>query len=116
MRTPAESSRIQRSSSFHRALNGWTPGQAYAWYAQRITGGQPATDPSRLDWIVLCNIASASLAVDAAYLEQALRDGSPDLERRKVGHLDHYVAHTAVKVLADPHVMAARRELAARSL
>ena len=63
-----------------------------------------------------CNLASANLAVDQAFLEQALRDGSPDLARRKGGHLEHYVSHTAAKVLGDPHVMAARKELSARIL
>jgi len=85
-----------------------TPGETYAFYATRIIARYPSTDASRLDWMVCRDIASASLAVDEHYLEQALLEGSPRLAERKAGHVENYVAHTARKVMSNAHVIAAR--------
>jgi len=66
---------------------------------------------SRLDWMVCRDLATGSLAVDATYLEQALREGSPNLAQRKAGHVDDYVARTAAKVMRDAKVIDARAGL-----
>lgn len=87
------------------------PGAAYAAAAERIMARYPQGDLSRLDWMVLRDLASASLAVDAAYLEQALREGSPQLAERKAGHVDDYVSRTAAKVMRDAKVIDARAGL-----
>lgn len=84
------------------------PSAAYAAAAERIVARYPTVDLSRLDWMVCRDLASASLAVDAAYLEQALRQGSPHLAERKAGHVDDYVARTAAKVMRDARVVDAR--------
>lgn len=91
-----------------------TPGEVYMHYAAAILPRYPMPDYSRLDWMVCCDIASSNLAVDEAYLEQALREGSPSLaDVRKRGHVDDYVARTARKVMRDPDVVAARQRLLA---
>jgi hypothetical protein len=90
-----------------------TPGEVYAHYAARILPRYPNPDVSKLDWIVCCDMASNNLAIDARYLEQALREGSPRLaEERKRGHVDDYVARTARNVMDDADVIAARGRLA----
>lgn len=95
------------------ALHGLrTPGVAYAHTAERIMARYPNTDLSRLDWMVCRDLASANLAVDEQYLQQALREGSPHLAERKAGHIDDYVARTAAKVMRDAHVLDARAGLA----
>jgi hypothetical protein len=87
------------------------PGAAYAAVAGRIMARYPQVDLSRLDWMVCRDLASASLAVDVNYLEQALREGSPNLAQRKAGHIDDYVARTAAKVMRDAKVLGARAGL-----
>jgi hypothetical protein len=89
-----------------------SPGAAYALSAERIMARYPKADVSRLDWMVCRDLAAASLAVDEQYLQQALREGSPQLAERKAGHVDDYVARTASKVMHDADVVAAREQLA----
>ena len=90
-----------------------TPGEVYAHYAARILPRYPNPDVSKLDWMVCCDMASNNLAIDARYLEQALREGSPRLaEERKRGHVDDYVARTARNVMQDADVVDARGRLA----
>jgi len=88
------------------------PGVSYALRAEALFKRCGDIDYSRLDWMVCRDLAGASLAVDQEYLEQALRDGSPHLAERKVGHIDEYVRRTAEKVLRDPLVTARRSPLA----
>ncbi len=90
---------------------GRTPGDAYAYYAARITARHGAADVSRLDWGV-CKAIACTTLVEQAYLEQAIREGSPGLQERKVGHVEDYIARTARKVLQDSDVVAARERLA----
>jgi RepB DNA-primase from phage plasmid len=90
-----------------------TPGEVYAHYAAQILPRFPHPDYSKLDWMVCRDMASNDLGVDAGYLEQALREGSPYLaEQRKRGHVDDYVALTASNVMKDADVIAARARLA----
>ena len=93
-----------------------SPGDAYTAAAERIMARYPSADLSRLDWMVCRDLASGSLAVDEQYLQQALREGSPNLAERKAGHVDDYVARTAAKVMRDATVLDARERLAARAL
>jgi hypothetical protein len=61
--------------------------------------------------MVCRDLASRSLAVGERYLEQALRDGSPQLGERKAGHVDDYVMRTVQKVMRNPDVIDARQRL-----
>lgn len=89
-----------------------TPGEVYRQYAERLLARYPAPDWSRIDWMVLKDIASNNRAIDAQYLEQALREGSPDLgDTRKRGHVDDYIRRTVQKVMSDPDVIHARQRL-----
>jgi hypothetical protein len=87
------------------------PGENYTRHAQWLLARYSDTDYSRLDWMVCRDIAASSPAIDRAYLEEALCQGSPELSERKVGHVDDYVRRTAEKVLRDPHVVARRAAL-----
>jgi hypothetical protein len=87
------------------------PGVSYTQHARSLLERYPDTDYSRLDWMVCRDIALSSPAVDQAYFEQALREGSPHLAERKVGHVDEYIRHTAAKVLVDPLVATTRGRL-----
>lgn len=101
-----------RATPVFPAANGLQPpGAAYAGAAERIVARYPQADMSRIDWMVCRDLASVNPAVDAQYLEQALREGSPHLAQRKAGHVDDYVTRTAAKVMRDPEVGAARRSL-----
>jgi RepB DNA-primase from phage plasmid len=102
--------RIQPVTSAPGGLR--SPGAAYALSAEWMLARYPKTDLSRLDWMVCRDLASGSLAVDEQYLQRALREGSPHLAERKVGHVDDYVARTASKVMRDATVLSARKRLA----
>ncbi len=107
--TAETASPVPLATAAHHGLR--TPGAAYALTAERIMARYPNTDLSRLDWMVCRDLASANLAVDEQYLQQALREGSPHLAERKAGHIDDYVARTAAKVMRDAHVLDARAGL-----
>jgi len=89
-----------------------SPRVAYLYHAERIRARYSAIDYSRLDWSVCKAIACSTPEADQAYLEEAMREGSPGLEERKAGHVEDYVRRTARKVLQDAEVVAARGRLA----
>jgi hypothetical protein len=68
-------------------------------------------DPSTLDWVALKLMAKDDWKMEA--LEHALWH-SPDLEQRKKGHAQDYVARTVDKVAGDPDVLAALHRRAER--
>lgn len=72
------------------------------------------TDHSRRDWRVCMAIACSTPEADRAYLEEAMLQGSPDLQERKKGHVEDYVRRTAENVLKRPEVIAARERLAGK--
>ena len=89
-----------------------TPADAYRAVAEPIMGQYGSTiDCSRLDWMVCKRLASTSLTIDQAYLEEAILVGSPGMEERKVGHTADYARRTAEKVMRDPEVVADRERL-----
>ena len=100
------------SQGHFRASSPGPPGENYTRRVSLLLSRYPHADYSRLDWMVCRDIAASSLAVDQAYLEEALLEGSPQLAERKVGHVGDYVRRTAAKVLRDPLVIAKRGRLA----
>jgi hypothetical protein len=67
----------------------------------------PAGDLSRIDWMVTRDLALGHPGLDATALAQAMREGSPQLEERKRGHVQDYIARTTSRALQDPDVVQA---------
>jgi hypothetical protein len=79
-------------------------GREYQQRAQRLLERYPASDLSRVDWMVAKGLALAHPGLDALALAQAMREGSPQLEERKRGHVQDYIARTTSRALQDPEV------------
>jgi len=82
--------------------------RVYGRELERLQARHPSADPSRLDWMITKDLARAFPGATAADLEDALRQGSPDLAARKGKRVDDYVERTVRNVLADPQVTEAR--------
>jgi len=107
---PAESPGRGESGATTRTSR--SPREAYLYHAERIRARYSTIDYSRLDWSVCKAIACSTPEADQAYLEEAMREGSPGLEERKAGHVEDYVRRTVRKVLQDGEVIEARGRLA----
>ncbi|NJL53125.1 MAG: MobA/MobL family protein [Hydrococcus sp. SU_1_0] len=62
-------------------------------------------DESKLDWVTLKRLAKRGYSLPA--LEYALAHGSPQLEERKKGHVEDYIARTVENVSREADVLAA---------
>jgi hypothetical protein len=79
-------------------------------YQQRMVSllrRYPGGDLSRLDWMVLKDLAKAHPEASQQSLLRAMREGSPRLGERKIGHVEDYVVRTTTKVLRDLEVQQA---------
>ncbi len=77
---------------------------------RRLTQFPNSQDMSRLDYVICKTLAVRYPAATPAELVEALRIGSPDLAKRKVGHIDDYLHRTVSKVLNDFQVQRAREK------
>jgi hypothetical protein len=68
-------------------------------------------DLSRVDWMIAQGMAKSG-RFTVGQIEQGLREGSPNVESRKVGHVDNYAQSTALKAWVSPEVQAYREEQA----
>ncbi len=75
-------------------------GRLYRQESERLARQYPATDLSRLDWMIVLSLARAFQDVTAKELARAMAEGSPGLAERKRGHVGDYVARTVGKALA----------------
>jgi len=57
-----------------------------------------SADLSRLDWMVMRDMARSYPDASQLELMQAMRQGSPRLDERKAGHVDDYIICTIAKV------------------
>ena len=71
-------------------------------------------DMSRVDWMVAQDMAKSG-RFTVGQIEQGLREGSPNVEIRKAGHVDDYAHRTAFKAWASPEVKAYREEQARKA-
>ena len=71
-------------------------------------------DLSRLDWMIAQDMAKSG-RFTVGQIEQGLRDGSPNVEKRKDGHVDDYAHRTAVKAWVSPEVQTYRETLAKKA-
>ncbi len=62
-------------------------------------------DDSRLDWVSLKRLAKRGYSLPA--LEYALANGSPDLDKRKKGHVEDYIQRTVQNISQDADVLQA---------
>lgn len=74
-------------------------GQLYRGEVARLVRRYPATDLSRLDWMIVLSLARAFQDATAEELARAMVEGSPGLTERKRGHVSDYVARTVGKAL-----------------
>jgi len=79
-------------------------GQEYGRCMERLLQRYPGGDLSRLDWMVMRDMARAYPEAGQLELMQAMRQGSPRLDERKAGHVDDYIIRTISKVMQDPEV------------
>jgi len=79
-------------------------GQEYSRRMERLQQRYPDGDLSRLDWMVMRDMARAYPEASQLELMQAMRQGSPRLDERKAGHVDDYIIRTIGKVMQDPEV------------
>jgi hypothetical protein len=82
----------------------------YQERAARLLARYPGGDLSRIDWMVTRDLALSHPGLDATALAQAMREGSPQLEERKRGHVQDYIARTTSRALQDPEVVQAWRQ------
>lgn len=82
-------------------------GREYQEQAARLLARYPGGDLSRIDWMVTRDLALAHPGLDATALALAMREGSPQLEERKRGHVQDYIARTTSRALQDPDVVQA---------
>jgi len=82
----------------------------YRRHAERLIARYPHADMSRLDYAVLRDLATRRPDATRQALGQALRQGSPNVARRKTNErwLTAYVEHTTTAVLLNPEVQQAR--------
>jgi hypothetical protein len=86
------------------------PVQEYQRQARRLLeryGDQ--ADLSRVDWMIAQDMAKSG-RFTVGQIEQGLREGSPNVEGRKAGHVDDYAQRTAAKAWVSPEVQAHRDE------
>jgi len=82
----------------------------YRRHAERLIARYPHADMSRLDYAVLRDLAMRRPDATRQALGQALRQGSPNVARRKTNKrwLTAYVEHTTTAVLLNLDVQRAR--------
>ncbi len=79
-------------------------GREYGRRMERLQQRYPGGDLSRLDWMVMRDMARSYPDASQLELMQAMRQGSPRLDERKAGHMDDYIIRTIAKVMQDPEV------------
>lgn len=116
-RVEAEKARMARFKAlegYSHPGHGWygDPGHEYRRQAQRLMRryGQ-AVDFSRLDWMIATDMAkSGRFGVEG--IAQAIEQYSPEVSKRKAGHIEDYARRTAEKAWIDPEVVAERQRQA----
>ncbi len=79
-------------------------GRLYQREVARLVPRYPALDPSRIDWMIVVDLARRFPDAPAVALERAMIEGSPHLAARKVGHMTDYVARTVARARAVSHL------------
>ena len=88
------------------------PVREYQRQARRLLERYGETvDLSRLDWMVAQDMAKSG-RFTVTQIEQGLREGSPNVEGRKAGHVDDYAQRTAAKAWVSSEVRTYREEKA----
>lgn len=68
-----------------------------------------STDLSRMDWMISTDMAKSG-RFSQQDIENAIRECSPNVESRKIGHTDDYARRTAEKAWNTPDVAECRRQ------
>ena len=86
------------------------PVHEYQRQARRLLERYGAgADMSRVDWMIAQDMAKGG-RFTMGQIAQGLREGSPNVESRKSGHVDDYAHRTAAKAWASPEGQAYRDE------
>ena len=86
------------------------PVREYRRQAQRYLGQHGfKTDFGRMDEAIATELAKNS-RFTLGEIEQGIREGSPNVESRKAGHMEEYAKRTAEKAWAAPEVQQRRQE------
>jgi len=85
------------------------PVRVYQAQAQRLMQRYGAqADYSRMDWMIACDMAQSG-RFSQQDIERGIRDGSPNIESRKSGHMEDYARRTAARAWEAPEVKAGRQ-------
>jgi len=85
------------------------PVRVYQSQAQRLMQRYGAqADYSRMDWMIACDMAQSG-SFTLQDIERGIREGSPNIESRKSGHMENYARRTAARAWEAPEVKASRQ-------
>jgi len=85
------------------------PVRVYQSQAQRLMQRYGAqADYSRMDWMIACDMAQSG-SFTLQDIERGIREGSPNIESRKSGHMEDYARRTAARAWETPEVKANRK-------
>lgn len=89
--------------------NRYDPLREYRQQAKRLMAkyGED-TDLSRMDWMIATDMAKSNRFTQQD-IERGIRECSPNVESRKVGHLEDYAQRTAEKAWNAPELLAQRQ-------
>ena len=89
------------------------PVDEYRRQAKRLIDRYSGADAdlSRMDWMIATDMAKSG-RFTAQDIEKGIRECSPNVETRKVGHIEDYAKRTAEKAWNAPEVAAERQEKA----
>jgi hypothetical protein len=89
---------------------GRNPIQEYQRQAQRLMGQYGAdADLSRVDWMIATDMAKSG-RFTLQDIAAGIRECSPNVDRRKAGHIEDYATRTAAKAWSDPGVRQHREQ------
>jgi len=85
------------------------PVRVYQSQAQRLMQRYGAqADYSRMDWMIACDMAQSG-RFSLQDIERGIREGSPNIESRKSGHMEDYARRTVARAWEVPEVKASRQ-------
>jgi len=102
--------RLEAIKTAHLPLYGADPIHEYQRHAQRLLERYGSSaDLSRLDWMISTDMAKSGRFTQFD-IEKAILECSPNVESRKVGHIEDYAKRTAEKAWNAPEVLEYRKQ------
>src|SRR5262249_43293816 len=90
-------SQVEITEQVRKGIYKLDPASEYRRLAQPILEKHQNPDWSKVDWMVARELARRGWTEES--IGRAIREASPNLAERKVGHIDDYVTRTAIKAV-----------------